>query len=96
MLKVNRRLANLALGKNYIGDSGVQRLIETLIEYKTGIINLNMFSNKKITDESVDVFIKLFQQDRKFKLYKLYDCGFSTLGENQLRMAAGRIKNFDL
>jgi hypothetical protein len=94
MFKVNRILANLALGKNDISDLGAQRLIETLIDYKTGVINLNIFSNKKITDKSVDTFLKLFQQDRRFKVYKLYDCNFSTLGEDKLRMAAKQIKGF--
>ncbi len=96
MLKVNRTLTNLALGKNDISDLGAQRLIETLIDYKTSIINLNIFSNKKITDKSVDVFLKLFDQHRRFKMYKLYDCNFSADSEDKLRMAAERINGFKL
>jgi len=96
MFKVNRTIANLALGKNDISDLGAQRLITTLIDYKTGIMNLNIFSNKRITDKSIDAFLKLFQQPRRFKLYKLYDCGFSTFGENKLRMAARQIEGFHL
>ena len=96
MLKFNRRLANLALGKNDISDYGVRKLIRALIDYKTAIINLNIFSNKRITDKSVGAFLILFEQDRKFKLYKLYDCGFSPCGERGLQMAAERIKGFEL
>lgn len=96
MLKVNRTLTGLALGRNDISDLGVQKLIQTLIDYKTAIIGINIFSNKKITDKSVDIFVELFDQDRKFKLYKLYDCNFSEDGENKLRMAAARIKGFRL
>jgi hypothetical protein len=96
MLKVNRTLANLALGKNDIGDLGAQRLIETLIDYKSSIINLNIFSNKKITDKSVDIFLKLFEQHRRLKMCKLYDCSFSADSEDKFKLAAESIKGFKL
>ena len=93
MLKVNRTLTGIALGKNDISDLGVQQLIQTLIDYNNKITGLSLFSHKRITDKSVNIFRELFAQDRKFKMYKLYDCGFSKMGKKislQWRLNAKR------
>ena len=88
MFKFNQTLRGLALGINNISDSGVQKLIRTLIEYRIGITGLNIFANKAITDKSVDVFVEFFESNRNLKLCKLYDCNFSANGKDKLKRAA--------
>jgi len=95
LLQSNQSLIGFTLAINDISDSGVQQLIQTLIDSNPRITGFNIFSNKRITDASLDSFLQLFNQSRRLNLYKLYDCGFSENGKDQLK-AVAECKGFDL
>lgn len=96
MLKNNSQLNNLSLSGNQLTDTTVEKIVDGLITTNRTLTNLDLYNNTNITDISVQEFVNLFKTQRKFKLFKLYSCGFTRNGISKIQKAASNISGFHL
>jgi Ran GTPase-activating protein (RanGAP) involved in mRNA processing and transport len=96
MLMTNKTLVELGLSFNQIGDRGVELLANALAHYNSSLEELTLFSNKLISDLSVDPLIEMLTHNRTLKEFWLSDCNLSTTGKAKLRKSGKSKENFEL
>jgi Ran GTPase-activating protein (RanGAP) involved in mRNA processing and transport len=90
-LQFNDTLEKLYLYENDIDDDGMKLLTDVLSEYNQSLTLLSLYSNRLITDESIDSLMDLFRQNRSLKRIELHQCSFSKEVKTRLQDAAENV-----
>ncbi len=94
MIKRNRTLTDLYLPKNAISDEGVQILADAIENHNSTIEYLSLYSNKLLTDLSVDFLLQMIRNHRSLKKLDVFDCNLSETGKKRLMKAQELKTNF--
>jgi Ran GTPase-activating protein (RanGAP) involved in mRNA processing and transport len=88
MLKTNRTLNWLGLHANQIGDEGVQLMANALEKNQnTRLEKLHIFSNKWVSDSSVDALVDMITQNQSLTELMVHNCSMSEEGKERLLQA---------
>lgn len=96
MLIINDTLIVLGLQENKITDKSVKYL-SNVIQFKNKVIKeISLYSNRSITDASVDDMANMLQNSQSLKRFWLWDCQISEKGIEKLQQSVQSKINFDL
>ncbi|CAM4961542.1 unnamed protein product [Rotaria socialis] len=96
MLKTNEHLIVLGLQDNKITDKAIQYLSQ-IIQFKNQVIEeISLYSNKSITDGSVDDIFNMIRHNQSLKTFWIRDCQLSEQGKDKLQQSIQDKNNFDL
>ncbi|CAF4892828.1 unnamed protein product [Rotaria socialis] len=96
MLKTNEHLIVLGLQDNKITDKAIQYLSQ-IIQFKNQVIEeISLYSNKSITDGSVDDIFDMIRHNQSLKTFWIWDCQLSEQGKDKLQQSIQDKNNFDL
>lgn len=88
MLKTNKTLLSLSLGKNDISDYGLKSILDTLLNYNSTLQYLDVSCHRRITNESVEVLENFIRNRKYLNELCMYDCHISpTIKENLAKLA---------
>ena len=87
ILRMNRKLKELWLHENQIGDDGVKALVDVLVEDNNTLEELYLHDNQAITDASVQSILRL--QDSTLKRMSIFGCSLSIEGIERLKNEQG-------
>ena len=95
-LKSNETLITIGLQENRISDQSIQYLSTILFSYPNSVENLSLYSNKLITDLSVQSFIQITQKTIPLKSFWIWDCQLSDQGKDQIKQSTQSNIHLDL
>lgn len=95
-LKSNETLMSIGLQENRIGDQSIQYLCKILFSYPNSVESLSLYSNKLITDLSVQSFIQIIQKKIPLKSLWIWDCQLSDQAKDQIKQLAQSNIDLDL
>ncbi|CAF2215851.1 unnamed protein product [Rotaria magnacalcarata] len=96
MLKTNEHLIMLGLQDNKITDKAIQYLSQ-IIQFKNQVIEeISLYSNKSITDGSVDDIFNMIRHNQSLTTFWIWDCQLSEQGKDKLQQSIQDKNNFDL
>ena len=96
MLKTNKGLISLWLGKNDITDTGLSVLSEVLLQQNNTLQYLDLSSNKRITNESIPQLEHLIRNARSLNELSIFDCHISLPAKEALAKIARSRPRFSL
>jgi Ran GTPase-activating protein (RanGAP) involved in mRNA processing and transport len=85
MLKKNKTLIWLHLGRNKISDQGIHLLANVLINHNDTLRVLDLSYNKLITDSSVNSLVEIFQRNKSLETLWINNCNISEEGKKKLK-----------
>ncbi|CAF3424861.1 unnamed protein product [Rotaria socialis] len=81
---------------NKITDKAIQYLSQ-IIQFKNQVIEeISLYSNKSITDGSVDDIFNMIRHNQSLKTFWIRDCQLSEQGKDKLQQSIQDKNNFDL
>lgn len=96
LLEKNRTLIKLNLSCNRFTDRGIQSLAKALVRHNQHLEELDIHSNRSVSDASVDVLSNMFQHNVSLKKCLVFDCRISDQGKARLRNQVKTKKDFVL
>ncbi|CAF4451225.1 unnamed protein product, partial [Rotaria socialis] len=79
-----------------ITDKAIQYLSQ-IIQFKNQVIEeISLYSNKSITDGSVDDIFNMIRHNQSLKTFWIRDCQLSEQGKDKLQQSIQDKNNFDL
>jgi Ran GTPase-activating protein (RanGAP) involved in mRNA processing and transport len=85
MLKKNKTLIWLHLGRNKITDKGIHLLADVLINDNNTLRALDLSHNKSITDSSVNSLVEIFQRNKSLETLWINNSSLSEEGRKKLK-----------
>lgn len=96
MLKTNNILTVLGLQDNKITDKSTQYLCQAIQSYNNTIQEVSLYSNKSITDESINHIINMITNNQSLETFWIWDCQLSEKGKSKLQASIQSKTNFNL
>ncbi|CAF3943403.1 unnamed protein product [Rotaria sordida] len=96
MLKINETLVVFGLQDNKITDKSIQYLSQ-VIQFNNKVIEeISLYSNKLITDISIDYIVNMIRNNQSLKTFWIWDCQLSEQGKYKLQQSIQSKIDFDL
>jgi len=96
MLKTNKTVTSLGLGENFIGDRGLQALVDVLNRQNNNLQELYVPKNRTISDICIDFIVQMLKNNRTLTRLWIDGCNLSSKGKDRLRQAAHSRNRFSL
>ncbi|CAF3383837.1 unnamed protein product [Rotaria sp. Silwood2] len=96
MLKINETLIVLGLQDNKITDKAIQYLSQVIQFNNKTMEEISLYSNKLITDISIDYIFNMITNNQSLKTFWIWDCQLSEQGKCKLQQSIQSKIDFDL
>ncbi|CAF3549624.1 unnamed protein product [Rotaria sp. Silwood1] len=96
MLKTNETLIVLGLQDNNITDKAIQYLCQVIQSDNKTIEEISLYSNKLITDTSIDYIFNMITNNQSLKTFWIWNCHLSKQGKHKLQQSIQSKSDFDL
>ncbi|CAF3499030.1 unnamed protein product [Rotaria sp. Silwood1] len=96
MLKTNETLIVLGLQDNNITDKAIQYLCQVIQSDNKTIEEITLYSNKLITDTSIDYIFNMITNNQSLKTFWIWNCHLSKQGKHKLQQSIQWKSDFDL
>ena len=96
MLKSNETLIAIGLQDNQITDKSIEYFCEIIQVYNKVIEEISLYSNKLITDLSIDYINNMIKNNKSLKTFWIWDCQLSKQGKYKLQQSIQDKIDFDL
>jgi Ran GTPase-activating protein (RanGAP) involved in mRNA processing and transport len=96
MFKSNQTLISIGLQNNQITDQSMEYFEQILTFYNKTIQEISLYSNKFITDSSIQSIINILNKNNSLNTFWLWDCQLSEQGKYQIQQSIQNKINFDL
>ncbi|CAF1385198.1 unnamed protein product [Adineta steineri] len=96
ILKINKTLTHLDLSDNYITDTGLRKLTQTIDEEEINLKSLVLNGNKQLTETSVLLLISMIKKSTSMENLSLIDCNISEKSKVKLKEIEKIKKNIRL
>jgi len=96
MFKSNQTLISIGLQNNQITDQSIEYFQQIITLYNKTIQEISLYSNKFVTDSSIEFLINIINKSNSLNSFWLWDCQLSEKGKNQIQQSIQNKINFDL
>ncbi len=96
MFKSNQTITVFGLQDNQITDQSIEYFCKIIQFYNKTIEEISLYSNKLITDLSVDHINNMITNNNSLKTFWIWDCQLSKQGKHQLQQSIQTKIDFDL
>ena len=96
MLKSNQTLISMGLQDNQITDKSIEYFSYVMRVHNNTIQEISLYSNKLITDLSVDFIINIFNNNHSLNTFWLWDCQLTKQGKDKIQQSIQSKINFEL
>ena len=96
MLKLNQTLITIGLQDNQITDNSMEYFSKVIQFYNQTIEEISLYSNKFITDSSIDFINNMIKTNQSLKTFWIWDCQLSEQSKLILQQSIQDKTDFDL
>ena len=96
MLKSNETLIAIGLQDNQITDKSIEYFSEIIQVFNKVIEEISLYSNKLITDSSIDFIDNMIKNNQSLKTFWIWDCQLSKQSKHKLQQSIEDKTDFDL